>query len=193
MFVAVNEVADFLDANHYLGRARRGVAWRDQYGVVVIGSPTSRNLPKDWLEISRWCLVGTTNGGSLQYAALRKHLNTTTVVSYSDPSAGHTGALYRACNFLWAPTWHRLREPPSGNGQWVTGEPQSVKDRWIDPISQDPRRAQILSVKDAAILRKMPWADWSEPFISKGKIRRGTGGADYSQFASFRTELAIGA
>jgi hypothetical protein len=84
-------------------------------------------------------------------------------VSYSDPSVGHTGALYRACNWWWAPTWHRLRPPPSGNGSWSDGRVQSVKDRWIFPLRPDPDRAGVLLVKDASLLRAMPLARYVEP------------------------------
>ena len=88
---------------------------------------------------------------------MRKHLrefmpHVTTVVSYSDPSVGHTGALYKACNWEWAPTWHRLRPPPTGNGSWRDGEQQSVKDRWVFKLAKDARRDEILSVKDAALV-----------------------------------------
>jgi len=83
------------------------------------------------------------------------HPEVTTLVSYSDPSAGHTGALYRACNWRWAPTWHRLRPPPSGNGSWQEGKQQHVKDRWYFPISPDTRRGEMLSVKDASIAKRM--------------------------------------
>jgi hypothetical protein len=67
VIVPVANVAAFLDAHHYLGRARRGVAWSDELGVLVLASPTSRHLPTDWLELSRWCLVGEKNGGSRQF------------------------------------------------------------------------------------------------------------------------------
>jgi len=76
----------------------------------------------------------------------------TTLISYSDPAAGHTGALYKACNWYWAPTWHRLRPPPSGNGSWA-GERQEVKDRWAFNVRRDLRRPSILAVKDEAALR----------------------------------------
>ena len=33
--VGVEHVAAFLDVNHYLGRARRGIAWSDEFGVLV--------------------------------------------------------------------------------------------------------------------------------------------------------------
>lgn len=154
-------VASFLDGNHYLGASRRGFAWSDEFGVLVLAKPTSRRLPQDgtWLELVRWCLVGVKNGGSRQWRAVRAalvvdHPEITTVVSYSDPSAGHTGALYRACNWRWAPTWQRLRPPPTGNGRWNASDVESVKDRWICDLAPDPRRDEILRVKDSAIVRR---------------------------------------
>lgn len=152
--VPTGTVKHFLDELHYLGATGRGFAWSDEYGVLVLAKPTARKLPQDgtWLELVRWCLVGTPNGGSQQWSQVSKWLrkerpDVTTVVSYSDPSAGHTGALYKACNWTWAPTWHRLHPPPSGNGSWADGEPQSVKDRWVFVLRDDERRAEILRVK----------------------------------------------
>lgn len=157
--VPTRTVAYYLDANHYLGATGRGFAWSDEYGVIVLAKPTARRLPQDgtWLELVRWCLVGERNGGSRQWARVSRWLRAempevTTVVSYSDPSAGHTGALYKACNWTWAPTWHRLRPPPTGNGSWKGGAQQSVKDRWIYDLGPDDRRAEILRVKDSALL-----------------------------------------
>lgn len=150
-------VANFLDTNHYLGRARRGFAWSDEHGVLVLASPTSRRLPTDWLELSRWCLLGQPNAGSRQWSAvsryLRTHTTVTTVVSYSDPSVGHTGALYKACNWLWAPTWQRLRPPPSGGGSWDGRTIQAPKDRWVFPLRPDARREPLLIPHDASLLR----------------------------------------
>jgi hypothetical protein len=126
----------------------------------VLAAPTSRHLPGDWLELSRWCLVGTPNGGSRQWSAVARWLRTnrpgvTTVVSYSDPAAGHTGALYKACNWIWAPTWHRLRPPPTGGGRWSTNRPQQEpKDRWIFPLQPDPRREKVLAVNDESLRRR---------------------------------------
>src|SRR4051812_20221219 len=112
---------ELLAERHYLGPSTRGEVYRDDYGVMVFANPSSRMLPQDrWLELVRWCIVSeTANAGSRQWRGarrwlLKEYLNVTTIVSYSDPSVGHSGALYRACNWLWAPTWHRLREPPSG-------------------------------------------------------------------------------
>jgi hypothetical protein len=150
-------VSGFLADRHYLGPTRRGMAWRDEFGVVVLAAPTSRRLPHDrWLELVRWCLVGTKNGGSQQWRRVSQWLrqefpHITTVVSYSDPAQGHTGALYKACNWTWAPTWHRLFPTPTGNGNWGDGVQQSVKDRWVFALRPDPARAEILSVKDTRV------------------------------------------
>jgi hypothetical protein len=161
-------VASFLDANHYLGAAKRGWAWRDEYGVLVFTNPNSRHLPPDWFELVRWCLVGTPNGGSRQWSLVAKWLRSsrpdvTTVVSYHDPSQGHTGALYRACNWIWAPTWQQLRPPPSGNGAWDGETQQAVKWRWIFPLRKDPRREAVLSIKDDGLRRRYADVEYRDP------------------------------
>lgn len=172
-----SEVAALLDERHYLGATRRGRAWRDEFGVMVFATPTSRRLPSTWLDLTRWCITDRApNSGSKQWGRVRKALAAefplvTTVVSYSDPSAGHTGALYRACNWLWAPTWHRLRPPPTGQGSWDGVAKQAVKDRWVFPLRNDAARVGILVAKDESVLRRMPWARYQEP-----------GGANYAEF-----------
>lgn len=158
--VPVKDVASFLDENHYLGAAKRGIAWQDEFGVLVLANPTSRRLPQSrWLELTRWCLLGEKNAGSRQWARVARYIresrpDITTVVSYSDPSVGHTGSLYRACNWLHAPTWQRLRPPPSGNGMWKDGQIQSVKDRWVFPLLPDCERQALLSIKDESLVRR---------------------------------------
>lgn len=164
------EASPLLAAHHYLGPIKAG-----GYDLIVVGTrddvpvavqvwrrPTSRRLPSDgsWLELSRWCLTpdAGTDAGSRNHRwavkLIREHRpNVTTLVSYSDPSHGHTGALYRACNWQWWPTWLRLRTPPSGNGAWVTGKVQAVKDRWVFAVQRDPRREALLMLDDAAAVR----------------------------------------
>ena len=164
---SVKSVNPILVERHYLGPCRRGAfAWRDEHGVMVFAKPASRRLSGSWLELTRWCLNGQPNGGSQQWARFSRWARVylrqyTTVVSYSDPAQGHTGALYRACNWLWAPTWHRLRPPPSGNGNW-SAKQQSVKDRWIFPLAFDPERVAMLRIEDDALRRRMPWAEFRE-------------------------------
>jgi hypothetical protein len=167
-----------LAEHHYLGPVRRGAAWRDEFGVIVIAAPTARRIPTQWLELVRWCIISREkNAGSRQWAAFSRALrklrpDVTTVVSYSDPSAGHTGALYRACNWWWAPTWHRLRPPPTGNGAWNGGGAQSVKDRWVFPLRDDPERVTLLIMQDEALLSRLPDARYREP-----------GGVPFKRFA----------
>lgn len=179
-------VARTLTEHHYLGAIKRGAAWRDEFGVIVVAAPTARNLPlQGWLELVRWCIVPRVkNAGSQHWAAFVRALrkarpDITTIVSYSDPSVGHTGALYRACNWWWAPTWHRLRRPPTGNGYWKADEPQAVKDRWVFALAPDPMRISVLTVKDSAILRRWPWAQYQEP-----------GGCPFKTFVEMRKGAA---
>lgn len=160
-WVSTKSVGQFLQDRHYLGPITRGFCWSDEFGVLVLAKPTSRRLPQDgtWLELVRWCLIGIHNGGSMQWKRAKAAIvdavpQATTVVSYSDPSKGHTGALYKACNWKWAPTWHRLRPPPSGNGSWKDGNIQSVKDRWICELRPDMRRADILRIKDESLVQR---------------------------------------
>lgn len=173
----LGEANALLREHHYLGPQRRAlvvVLGRDDAGAVVAaqvwGKPTSRRLPSDgsWLELSRWCLTP----GAGDYAGSRMHAASTrllrlerswnratgavaytTLVSYSDPSHGHTGALYRSCNWRWCPTWLRLRPPPTGNGAWSGSDVKAVKDRWIFPLSHDARRADLLRVNDRGAIR----------------------------------------
>jgi hypothetical protein len=170
-------VADLLYDHHYLGPIKRGHAWvRREFGAICVAPPTSRRLPGTWLELTRWCITSEEkNAGSRMWAAFvrdarQRWPEITTIVSYSDPSVGHTGALYRACNWWWAPTWHRLRPPPSGNGNWNNRQ-QSVKDRWVFPLQRDAARAGLLVAQDAGVLKRMPWGRYAEP-----------GGADYKTF-----------
>jgi hypothetical protein len=164
---SLDEANDLLRRAHYLGPINSGgatlvfVGRRDSEVVAcqVWRRPTSRSLPNDgtWLELSRWCLTpeaGANAGSRCHKAALPflRDLDARTLVSYSDPSAGHTGSLYRACNWLWAPTWHRLRPPPTGNGEWAKGQAQAVKDRWVFHVARrDPARAALPTDDMAAV------------------------------------------
>lgn len=157
--IGLVEANALLGAEHYLGpignckHAFGG--WVDDVLVAccTLRQPTARYLPTDWLELNRWCLTPEAgeNAGSRMWGYvqrwLRKHTEATTVVSYSDPSVGHTGTLYKASGWRWAPTWHRLSPPPTGNGSWGGDKAQSVKDRWVFELRDDPRRAAILEVK----------------------------------------------
>lgn len=189
-------VAAYLRANHYLGPAGdQGWAWQDEFGVMVFSNPRSRRLPqRTWLELVRWCLRGEPNDGSQQWArfirwAQSNIRHVTTFVSYSDPAQGHSGALYRACNWLWAPTWTRLRPPPSGNGNWGDGQ-QAPKDRWAYPIRQDAQRAVVLSLdSDPSVRARCPWAEYREPHWKRGRAMSG-GGGDFKRFTETQRQVA---
>ena len=171
---SLNEVATMLDELHYLGASKRGRAFvqfasGEMVACMVWAKPTSRHLPSDgtWLELTRWCLTPRAgkNAGSRMHRAWVRHIKATDptvrmLVSYSDPSVGHTGALYRACNWRWAPTWQRLRPPPSAGGSWDGITRQAVKDRWVFPLRRDDRAGDLLMVRDAALNPGLqPWAD----------------------------------
>lgn len=150
----VAEANALLRGRHYLGQVGAGgaqlvVVGRVRARVVacqVWRHPSARYLPSDgsWLELSRWCLTpdaGPNAGSRMHKAAvrlIREHMPAvTTLVSYSDPSHGHTGALYKACNWVWEPTWHRLHPPPTGAGDWGNGQRQEPKDRWVFRVRKD--------------------------------------------------------
>lgn len=156
---SVAEANDLLMRHHYLGPVTWArfvlCQWVDGQvvGVMVFRPPTSRNLPISWFELVRWCLTpaGGPNAGSrMQKVAVvelkRRYSDLTTLVSYSDRAAGHTGGLYRACNWRWAPTWHRLVPPPTGAGSWDGVTVQEPKDRWIYHLRPDPTREKYLDL-----------------------------------------------
>ena len=173
---------NLLAERHYLGPVKRGRAWMDRFGCAVFQSPpTARHLPGSWVELTRWCLYGIENGGSQQWSAMRRWVVSefpaaSTVVSYSDPSQGHSGSLYRACSFRWAPTWHRIVEPPTRGGSWGNGITQAAKDRWVFPLRRDRDREGILQL-DASYTRRFPWATYTD-----------RNGADYRTFSRVRGE-----
>jgi len=160
------EADSLLVGRHYLGPATRAelVVVGHRAGALVAVqvwvTPTARHIPSDgtWLELARWCLTPEAgdNAGSRQHAYAvrtikRIHPRVTTLVSYSDPSVGHTGTLYRACNWQYAPTHHSLRYHAdgvgyaSGHGSWDGVTVQAPKDRWIFPLRRDLRRDELVA------------------------------------------------
>lgn len=167
-------IAETLDKNHYLGSkgARPRLVYEDAHGIIVFSSPSSRYIPNHWIELSRWCILE--NGhGSVQWAAAKLWLlsqmpDLTTVVSYSDPSVGHTGSLYRACGWIWAPTWHVLRPPPTGGGT-RGGKKQSPKHRYVYLLAPDDTREIALQLRDDSLKKRYPWISYNEPRWRRGK------------------------
>jgi hypothetical protein len=148
----VDECNQLLAVAHYLGPIvsdrHSFTGWRNDELVAcqVYRWPTARMLPSDgkWLELSRWCLTPEAgkNAGSRMMGWVarwlrRNEMDVTTLVSYSDPLHGHTGALYRASGWRYAPTHHAERFDrdgvgyPSGHGSWGDGVRQEPKHRWL--------------------------------------------------------------
>ncbi len=154
------EVAPLLARAHYLGPLGAGsdrvVIAGEKDGRLVACSvwknPTARMLPNDgrWFELARWCLTpaaGSNAGSRMHRYSLPflRRAGALTLLSYSDPSVGHTGALYRAANWIWAPQWQRLRPPPTRGGTWDGITVQEPKDRWVFHVTRrDPRRQQLV-------------------------------------------------
>jgi len=145
----VMEVNPLLASGHYLGSIRSArvcfAGWRDNQLVAcqVWRWPTARMVSTDWLELARWCLTpeAGANAGSRMMGFARRWIRRNmprvqTLVSYSDPSHGHTGTLYKASGWTYSPTHHGLRLDangvgyPSGHGSWDGLTVQSPKHRW---------------------------------------------------------------
>lgn len=118
----------------------------------VYRQPTARMLPSDgtWLELSRWCLTlgAGENAGSKMMGWARRRIRAkfptvTTLVSYSDPTHGHTGVLYRASGWTYTPSHHGKRFDatgegyPSGHGSWNGVDVSTPKHRWTTQIRRD--------------------------------------------------------
>lgn len=165
----IAEANPLLAEHHYLGPMKGGrlvVLGGVKPGRVVAcqvwRTPTSRRLPSDGsrLELSRWCLTpdaGENAGSKMHKAAVRlireRHPEVVALVSYSDPSAGHTGALYRACNWVWRPAWNRLRPPPSRGGTWDGVTVQAVKDRWVFFLRPSAEAEAVVALDDMGAIR----------------------------------------
>ena len=148
------EVTPLLAAEHYLGPVTSGryvfAGWVDNTLACcqVWRHPTSRMLPTDWLELSRWCLtpLAGPNAGSrmMRWVTtwLRHHSEVTTLVSYSELGR-HSGALYKASGWVAASTHHTERwlldrkGYPSAHGSWDGVTVQQPKQRWIYELGTD--------------------------------------------------------
>jgi hypothetical protein len=159
----VDEVNWLLAAEHYLGpisagkRVYAGFVDGELVAAQVYRWPTARMLPADgtWLELSRWCLTPECgrNAGSrmMRWVATqlrREEPTVQTLVSYSDPVHGHTGALYKASGWVTSPTHHQRRFDldgvgyASGHGSWDGVTVQSPKHRWLYELRQAPPPAE---------------------------------------------------
>ena len=100
-------------SHHYLGSCRGNVHYGLYYQEQLIGAcsfgPFQRNeqtkkYGKDAVELTRFCLHPehqVKNLGSWFLSRCLKLIKKT-VVTYADTTQGHTGALYKACNFRFS-------------------------------------------------------------------------------------------
>ncbi len=163
------DLAPLLGSAHYLGPARAGrivfACAQVEAGEIVAGMiwklPSSRRLPSDgsWADLTRWVLTPSAgvNAGTRMHSWVVGELRrrgVSTAITYADPAVGHTGAVYRACNYLWAPVWHELRPPPTGQGSWDDGRTRSgVKRRFTFHLAQPRRVRPELLVDDRGAVR----------------------------------------
>ncbi len=151
---SLSECNSLLAEFHYLGPIRSSLlnlgVWNESGELTqcqVWKWPTARLVPNDWFELARWCLtpLSVKNDGSRFHGQAVRVIRSTfpevkTLVSYSDMTR-HTGALYKACNWVEAPTHHadRFRANgkgyPSGHGNWNGGDRQEPKLRWTFPLA----------------------------------------------------------
>jgi hypothetical protein len=165
----VAEVNPLLATDHYLGPIAGDLqsfaGWVDDELVAcqVWRWPTARMLPSDgtMIELSRWCLTAEAgpNAGSRMMRWVRTQLRRLypTVelgVSYSDPIHGHTGALYKASGWTYAPTHIGRRYDrdgigyPSGNGSWDGVIRSTSKHRWLYQIQPSNNKQQHRRQRD---------------------------------------------
>lgn len=136
----------WIKARHYLKSTPPGYVavleilhGNDRAGAAMLGRPSARSLDADRvLELTRLYLVDEApkNSESRALSMIRRFVRTwfpniRLLLSYSDPEAGHSGAIYEADG--WAPfgkTGHR-----SGYG-WRSrpdrkNDPVTPKQRWV--------------------------------------------------------------
>jgi 5-methylcytosine-specific restriction endonuclease McrA len=105
----------FIKTHHYLGTAARAsYIFALKYegrliGVAFFGKPSRQNITVKGetaiLELSRFCTLDKTPRNTESYFLskclkfLKKETGFKAIVSYADTTEGHTGALYKACNF----------------------------------------------------------------------------------------------
>lgn len=76
-------------------------------GVAVFGRPIGRNLPDGLIELRRLVLIDDKPKNTTSWFLarcikwLKKNTDYNGIITYADPNEGHTGVIYRACNFTY--------------------------------------------------------------------------------------------
>lgn len=110
--VPTKDVRAFLDAYHYIGRGRGGQTLGAYYegqlvALGVFSSPLRQNmeLHGSFRELSRFCIHPSyhkKNFASWLLARFITLVDAPRIVAYADTTVGHTGAMYKAANFVLA-------------------------------------------------------------------------------------------
>lgn len=111
-----DDVKKFLDAYHYMGGRRGGIAVGAFLGdeliaCVLYSKPVRQNIEFDleYRELSRFCIHPSyhkKNFGSWFLSKTYKYLDVPLIISYADTTVGHVGSLYKASNFKYS---HEVR------------------------------------------------------------------------------------
>lgn len=114
--VTYKEAKEFTRVWHYSGTCPPSGLYYGLYypttelvGVAVYGAPAMRNQSKCYgadIELRRLCCIDLTPPNTESYfiaitLRLLRRLNFKRVLSLADPEHGHSGAIYRAANFIY--------------------------------------------------------------------------------------------
>lgn len=107
--ISYSECSTFLDAYHYVGKGRGGIAvgaFLDDnlIACVVYSSKLRQNqhYERDFRELSRLCIHPSyqkKNFASWFISRTYKFLDVDLIISFCDTTAGHSGTVYKASNF----------------------------------------------------------------------------------------------
>jgi len=125
------EAVEFMSPRHYAGRTPSisySFGWYQSGKLVAVctfGKPASNNLCEgvcgkdyspDVYELNRLVADGADGALSSFVSFCLKQLTNKIIVSYADTGMGHTGTIYRACNFLYTgATKQRTDQYTEGN------------------------------------------------------------------------------
>lgn len=141
------ELRDWIKQKHYLRSAPPGfvaalefLEGRERIGGMLIGRPAARTYGEEILELTRMFFVDEApkNTESAALAMMRSWIrkwlpSIRLLISYSDPSQGHTGMIYKADG------WARFGKTEARHGQsgWASRQGRKMqetycsKTRWV--------------------------------------------------------------
>jgi hypothetical protein len=109
--IHTDAIFDFINKYHYLGYCPAGAKYRiglfyqgHMVGACLMGRPVARHENQNDLEITRFvlhpnCPKNTASWFLSRCLKIAKKDGYKRVISYADTAEGHTGAIYKACNF----------------------------------------------------------------------------------------------